>query len=139
NAALHATAMPVSGTSLSQSEGASFRASGQRSSRCVKARFQAVGRHARPGAVARIPENSRNHGRLKGQASALAPGADDRASLLARALLLDGRVDPQKIIAVRHLKAGGRLIPVHFSRNDGGAVAGRAILGAPDTPMLAGP
>ena len=69
----------------------------------------------------------------------MAPGAENRASLLARALLLEGRVDPQKIIAVRHLKAGGRLIPVHFSRNDGGSVAGRAILGAQDTPILDGP
>jgi hypothetical protein len=45
----------------------------------------------------------------------------------------------QKIIAVRHLRAGGRLIPVHFSRNAGGSVAGRAVLGAQDTPILDGP
>ena len=45
----------------------------------------------------------------------------------------------KKIIAVRHLRAGGRLIPVHFSRNAGGSVAGRAVLGAQDTPILDGP
>ena len=45
----------------------------------------------------------------------------------------------QKIIAVRHLRAGGRVIPVHFSRNAGGSVAGRAVLGAQDTPILDGP
>lgn len=48
-------------------------------------------------------------------------------------------MDHHKIIAVRHLRAGGRLIPVHFSRNDGGSVAGRALLGAEDTPILDGP
>src|SRR5207248_5334808 len=45
----------------------------------------------------------------------------------------------QKIIAVRHLRAGGRLIPVHFSRNAGGSVAGRAVLGVQDTPIVDGP
>ena len=44
-----------------------------------------------------------------------------------------------KIIAVRHLRAGGRLIPVHFSLNQGGSVAGRALLGAEDTPIIDGP
>jgi hypothetical protein len=45
----------------------------------------------------------------------------------------------EKIIAVRHLRAGGRLITVQFSRNEGGSVAGRAVLGAQDTPILDGP
>ncbi len=45
----------------------------------------------------------------------------------------------EKIIAVRHVRAGGRLIEVHFSRNAGGSVAGRAVLGAKDTPILDGP
>ena len=31
------------------------------------------------------------------------------------------------------------MIPVHFSRNAGGSVAGRAVLGAQDTPILDGP
>ena len=48
-------------------------------------------------------------------------------------------METQKIIAVRHVRAGGRLIPVHFSRNDGGSVAGRAMLGEADTPILDGP
>ena len=48
-------------------------------------------------------------------------------------------VNPQKLIAVRHLRAGGRLIPVHFFRNDGGSVAGRFVLSAEDTPILDGP
>jgi hypothetical protein len=48
-------------------------------------------------------------------------------------------VDQQKIIAVRHLRAGGRLIPVQFSLNDGGSVAARALIGAQDTPILDGP
>lgn len=45
----------------------------------------------------------------------------------------------QKIIAVRHLRAGRRLITVQFFRNEGGSVAGRAVLGAQDTPILDGP
>ncbi len=44
-----------------------------------------------------------------------------------------------KLIAVRHLQAGGRLIPVHFFQNDGGSVAGRFVLSAKDTPILDGP
>jgi hypothetical protein len=48
-------------------------------------------------------------------------------------------VTQQKIIAVRHLRAGGRLIPIQFSRNAGGSVAGRAVLGAQDTPIVDGP
>ena len=48
-------------------------------------------------------------------------------------------VTQQKLIAVRHLRAGGRLIPVHFFRNDGGSVAGRFVLGAEDTPIVDGP
>ena len=48
-------------------------------------------------------------------------------------------VNTQKLIAVRHLRAGGRLIPVHFFRNDGGSVAGRFVLGAQDTPIVDGP
>ena len=45
----------------------------------------------------------------------------------------------QTIIEVRHLRADGRLIPVHFSRNAGGSVAGRALLSPQDTPILDGP
>lgn len=44
-----------------------------------------------------------------------------------------------KIIAVRHLRAGGRSIAVHFFRNQGGSVAGRALLGERDTPIVDGP
>jgi hypothetical protein len=48
-------------------------------------------------------------------------------------------VNTEKLIAVRHLRAGGRLIPVHFFRNAGGSVAGRFVLGAQDTPIVDGP
>jgi hypothetical protein len=54
-------------------------------------------------------------------------------------LLTLASVSQQKIIAVRHLHAGGRLIPVQFSRNAGGSVAGRAVLDAQDTPIVDGP
>jgi hypothetical protein len=58
---------------------------------------------------------------------------------VARHLLEGPSVTGQKIIAVRHLHAGGRLITVQFFRNEGGSVAGRAVLGAQDTPILDGP
>jgi hypothetical protein len=48
-------------------------------------------------------------------------------------------VNPKNVIAVRHLRAGGRLIPVQFFRNDGGSVAGCFELGAHDTPIVDGP
>lgn len=44
-----------------------------------------------------------------------------------------------KLIAVRHLRAGGRLIPVHFTRNQNGSVAACAYISAQDTPILDGP
>jgi len=58
---------------------------------------------------------------------------------LARGLLYSPDVTQQKIIAVRHLRAGGRLIPVQFSRNAGGSVAGQAVLSDQDTPIVDGP
>lgn len=45
----------------------------------------------------------------------------------------------KNLIEVRHLRAGGRVIPVQFFRNDGGSVAGQAVLGAQDTPIVDGP
>jgi hypothetical protein len=48
-------------------------------------------------------------------------------------------VNPKNPIAVRHLRAGGRLIPVQFFRNNNGSVAGRFVLGAQDTPIVDGP
>jgi len=48
-------------------------------------------------------------------------------------------VTHQKPIEVRHLRAGGRTIPVQFFRNAGGSVAGRFVLGAEDTPIVDGP
>jgi hypothetical protein len=48
-------------------------------------------------------------------------------------------VTDQKLIGVRHLKAGGRLIPIQLFRNAGGSVAARVMLGDQDTPILDGP
>ena len=44
-----------------------------------------------------------------------------------------------KLIAIRHVDVGGRRIEVQFTRNPGGSVAGRAVLGVKDTPILDGP
>jgi hypothetical protein len=43
------------------------------------------------------------------------------------------------ILAVRHLQASGRSIPVFFSRNEGGSVAARCVLDTGDTPIVDGP
>jgi len=40
---------------------------------------------------------------------------------------------------VHHVEVRGRRIEVQFTRNPGGSVAGRAVLGAKDTPILDGP
>lgn len=48
-------------------------------------------------------------------------------------------MEQQQLIAVRHVQAGGRLIPVHFFRNAGGSFAGKFMLGDHDTPILDGP
>ncbi len=48
-------------------------------------------------------------------------------------------MDTKNLIAVRYVRASGRLIPVHFYRNDGGSVAGRFMLDPKDTPILDGP
>lgn len=48
-------------------------------------------------------------------------------------------MSPKNLIEVRHLQAGGRLIPVQLFRNAGGSVAGRFMLGAEDTPIVDGP
>jgi hypothetical protein len=42
-------------------------------------------------------------------------------------------------IAVRHLRARGRVIPVELFRNEGGSVAARCRLGAGDEPIIDGP
>ncbi|HUL60080.1 MAG TPA: hypothetical protein VLU43_12420 [Anaeromyxobacteraceae bacterium] len=44
-----------------------------------------------------------------------------------------------KPIAVRHLRAGGRTIPVELYRNEGGSVAARCRIAAADTPIIDGP
>ena len=41
-------------------------------------------------------------------------------------------------LAVRHLQTAGRRIPVLLSRNEGGSVEARCLLGAGDTPIVDG-
>ena len=47
-------------------------------------------------------------------------------------------MDKTELIAVRHLKAGGRVIPVELFRNACGTVAARCHLGS-DFPIIDGP
>ena len=75
----------------------------------------------------------------RSKARRLAGPAQSRACGLACGLLPSGFVAEQKIFAVRHLRVGGRVIAVQLSRNDGGSVAGQALLGAHDTPIVDGP
>jgi hypothetical protein len=48
-------------------------------------------------------------------------------------------MDPKKLIAVRHVKAAGRIIPVELFRNDCGTVAARCHLSKTDIPIIDGP
>jgi hypothetical protein len=43
------------------------------------------------------------------------------------------------ILAVRHLDVNGRKIPVVLSRNSGGSIAARCMLGEADTPIVDAP
>lgn len=53
--------------------------------------------------------------------------------------MLHGRpVDKANLIAVRHLKAGGRVVQVELFRNECGTVAARCHLGT-DFPIIDGP
>jgi len=47
-------------------------------------------------------------------------------------------VDKNKLIAVRHVKAGNRVIPVELFRNEGGSVAARCIIADSDMPIIDG-
>jgi hypothetical protein len=43
------------------------------------------------------------------------------------------------LLAVRHVQAFGRTIPVFLTRNEGGSVAARCMLEPGDTPIIDGP
>ena len=62
-----------------------------------------------------------------------------RAGRVALDLRSAGAVTNNEPIAVRHLEARGRRIPVLFFRNAGGSVNGRFLFGADDTPIVDGP
>jgi hypothetical protein len=124
---------------FASSKRASFPAGGQRSGRLLASRNPASRFAKRRRAIARSvtqtpPGPRQNHTVQNAGSTSPFPGSCGGALLALHPI-----VTRQKIIAVRHLRAGGRLIPVQFSRNDGGSVAGRAVLGAQDTPILDGP
>jgi hypothetical protein len=77
--------------------------------------------------------------RIRAQARNLATVAGLQAAPPGPAIAPGDGVTKPKIIAVRHLRAGGRSIAVHFFRNQGGSVAGRAFLSEQDTPIVDGP
>jgi hypothetical protein len=43
------------------------------------------------------------------------------------------------LLAVKHVQASGRNIPVFLTRNEGGSVAARCVLDPDDTPIVDGP
>lgn len=53
-------------------------------------------------------------------------------------LALFGGMAGSPILAVCHVQASGRSIPVFLSRNEGGSVAGRCVLDGGDTPIIDG-
>ncbi len=59
-------------------------------------------------------------------------------SRVAQGLLHPVTVDKTDLIGVKHLKAGGRLIPVELYRNACGTVAARCQLGS-DFPIIDAP
>jgi hypothetical protein len=58
---------------------------------------------------------------------------------MVRRLLRSKPVDKTKLIAVRHVKAAGRTIPVELFRNECGTVAARCLIGSADMPIIDGP
>jgi hypothetical protein len=66
----------------------------------------------------------------------LAPGSPhDPCSTAARS---PPAKDPN-LIAVRHVRAGDRLVRVELLQNEGGSVAARFLIGATDTPVIDAP
>ena len=58
---------------------------------------------------------------------------------MVRRLLGSKSVDKNRLIAVRHVKAAGRTIPVELFRNECGTVAARCLIGSADMPIIDGP
>ncbi len=48
-------------------------------------------------------------------------------------------VEPTNLIEIRHLRVNGRTVPVELSRNAGGSVAARCLLGETEMPIIDGP
>ena len=65
------------------------------------------------------------------------PGLAPR--LLLHVATMSAKALEPKLIAVRHLHAGGRTIQVDLFRNERGSVAARCHLGAADKPIIDGP
>ncbi len=58
---------------------------------------------------------------------------------MAPVLLSYGAMDTKRLIAVRHVRAAGRTIPVELFRNDCGTVAARCHFSSGDMPIIDGP
>lgn len=48
-------------------------------------------------------------------------------------------MEPTNLIEIRHLRVDGRTIPVELSRNAGGSVAARCLIGETEMPIIDGP
>ena len=67
------------------------------------------------------------------------PQARIPAPCFGRALAEKSGMSHAHLIAIRHVEAQGRRIPVLLSRSERGSFAGRLLLAAGDAPILDGP
>jgi hypothetical protein len=80
-------------------------------------------REARPPLPAPLPQSS-------------APGSFHDSCIPAAQ---DTRAKDPNLIAVRHVRAGDRLVPIELLRNAGGSVSARFLIGSADTPVIDAP
>lgn len=59
--------------------------------------------------------------------------------LVVHRLLAIHSVEPTKLIEIRHVRVNGRTVPVELSRNAGGSVAARCLIGETEMPIIDGP
>ncbi len=85
-------------------------------------------------------------GQIDAEPTCLGAGARNRARVaatgpgpLVRGLLRIPRVEPTNLIEIRHVRVNGRTVPVELSRNAGGSVAARCLIGETEMPIIDGP
>jgi len=67
------------------------------------------------------------------------PPGHEGSAIGGATLALPEGVNAAKLVAVRHVQASGRRIPVFLTRNEGGSIAARCVLDNGDSPIIDGP